>query len=144
MPADEDGYATIDFWVGDIGDFRVLAGSPENHGPAEFTLQALSPAELHGIESGEYAKKYLAATAKRAGKKEPPGKGPSRKEPSHKLSGSVDGERPTRETGRYAGLGRGSVGIQRIRHSGSSRRLEDGYRTVSQVGIGFGGGVGSQ
>jgi len=81
IPADEDGYATIDFWVSDMGDFRVLAGSPENHGPAEFTLQALPAAELHDVESGEYAKRYLAAKAKRVGKKEPLGKASSRKEP---------------------------------------------------------------
>jgi len=60
VPANEDGYASVDFWVGDPGGFRVLAGSPENHGPAEFSLQALPPAELHDLESGEYAKKYWA------------------------------------------------------------------------------------
>lgn len=59
-PADLDGYAAVDFWVGDPGDFRVLAGSPENHGPAEFTLQALPPDELRELQNGEYAKKYWA------------------------------------------------------------------------------------
>ena len=67
VPADEEGYATVDFWVGDTGDFRVLAGSPENHGPAEFTFQALPPAELRDLESGEYAKKYLASVKKMNG-----------------------------------------------------------------------------
>jgi hypothetical protein len=67
VPADQDGCAKVDFWVGDVGDFRVLAGSPENHGPAEFTLQALLPSELHDLESGEYAKKYRASFNGKAG-----------------------------------------------------------------------------
>jgi hypothetical protein len=60
VPADQDGYAKVDFWVGDAGDFRVLAGSPENKGPAEFTMQALPRDELQALESGKYAKEYPA------------------------------------------------------------------------------------
>ena len=70
VPADADGYARVDFWVGEVGDFRVLVGSPENRGPAEFVFQTLSAEELHDLESGAYAVEYLAtvAEAKRARK----------------------------------------------------------------------------
>jgi hypothetical protein len=66
--SDEEGYARADFYVGEAGDFRVLAGSPENLGRAEFTLQALPADELKSVRSGEYARDYLAkleAKAKR-------------------------------------------------------------------------------
>jgi hypothetical protein len=58
--------ARADFWVGNAGDFRVLAGSPENRGPVEFTLQALPADELRRLESGEYARGYQAQLAQRA------------------------------------------------------------------------------
>jgi hypothetical protein len=64
VPADQDGYAKADFWVGDAGDFRVLAGSPENKGPAEFTMQALPRDGLSAVESGKYAEQYRAKFAK--------------------------------------------------------------------------------
>ena len=41
LPADARGHARTDFWVGNAGDFRVLAGSPENQGPLESTLHAM-------------------------------------------------------------------------------------------------------
>jgi hypothetical protein len=58
VPADEHGYAEAEFWVGPVGEFRVLAGSPENYGPAEFVLQACTASDLAAVESGEYARKY--------------------------------------------------------------------------------------
>jgi hypothetical protein len=66
VPADEFGYARADFWVGAAGDYRILAGSPENQGPAEFTLQALAADELRRFESGEYVRSYLAKLAEKA------------------------------------------------------------------------------
>ena len=60
VPADENGYAQADFWVGDMGDFRILAGSPENQGPAEIILQSLSDKQLEELKSGQYAKQYWA------------------------------------------------------------------------------------
>ena len=66
IPADQDGYAKVDFWVGDAGDFRVLAGSPENKGPAEFTMQALPRDELQALESGKYAKEYWTKADRRS------------------------------------------------------------------------------
>ena len=58
VPADENGYAQADFWVGDMGDFRILAGSPENQGPAEINLQSLSDKQLEELKNGTYAKQY--------------------------------------------------------------------------------------
>jgi len=58
VPADEHGYAQADFWVGDMGDFRVLVGSPENHGPAEIILQSLPDKQLEELQSGQYADRY--------------------------------------------------------------------------------------
>ena len=42
-----------------VGDFRVLAGSPENQGPVEFTVQALPADVLRSVQSGEYARNYV-------------------------------------------------------------------------------------
>ncbi len=66
MAADEFGYARADFWVGDEGDFRVLAGSPENLGPTEFTVQAVPAEVLKSLQSGQYARDYLAKLAEKA------------------------------------------------------------------------------
>ena len=66
--SDEEGYARADFYVGAAGDFRVLAGSPENLGQAEFTIQAMPAEVLKSVQSGQYARDYLAkleAKAKR-------------------------------------------------------------------------------
>lgn len=60
LPADGNGYAQVDFWIEGGGGFRVLAGSPENHGPAEFVIQALPQNELAELKSGEYARNYWA------------------------------------------------------------------------------------
>ena len=60
LPADENGYAQVDFWLEGGGGFRVLAGSPENQGPAEFVLQAMPKKELSDLKSGEYARNYRA------------------------------------------------------------------------------------
>ncbi len=66
VAADEFGYARADFWVGDEGDFRVLAGSPENLGPTEFTVQAVPAEVLKSLQSGQYARDYLAKLAEKA------------------------------------------------------------------------------
>jgi hypothetical protein len=58
VPADAHGYADVEFSVGQAGDFRVLAGSPENYGPAEFLVQACTASDLAAIQSGEYAQRY--------------------------------------------------------------------------------------
>ena len=58
--SDEQGYARADFYVGAEGEFRVLAGSPENYGQAEFTVQAVPAEVLKSVQSGEYARDYLA------------------------------------------------------------------------------------
>ena len=53
VPADQYGYAQADFWVGDMGDFRILVGSPENQGPAEIILQSLSVKQLGELRCQE-------------------------------------------------------------------------------------------
>lgn len=58
LPADANGYAQVEFWVEGGGGFRVLAGSPENQGPAEFVLQAMTANDLTELNSGEYARNY--------------------------------------------------------------------------------------
>lgn len=63
VKADEKGHAQADFWVGGVGNYRVLAGSPENFGPAQFEIQAVTAEELKDIASGKYAADYLAQQA---------------------------------------------------------------------------------
>jgi len=58
VPADEQGYARVEFSVAGVGNYRVLAGSPENHGPAEFVIQAMSESDLKEFASGRYAREY--------------------------------------------------------------------------------------
>jgi len=48
--ADNQGYAQVEFWVAGPGGYRVLAGSPENQGPAEFVIRAFTAAELADLQ----------------------------------------------------------------------------------------------
>lgn len=76
VPADEHGYASAEFTVSSASGFRVLAGSPENHGPAEFVIEAYPADELKKLESGEYAEayweKFLPSPQAKAFLKQPP------------------------------------------------------------------------
>ena len=60
VPADETGLAAARFHVTNQGYYRVLAGSPENTGPAKFSLRCLAKELREDIVSGRYAQQYLA------------------------------------------------------------------------------------
>jgi bacteriocin-like protein len=48
-----NGPVRADFWVGEVGEFRVLAGSPENQGIAQFTFKTLTAEELRQVQGGK-------------------------------------------------------------------------------------------
>jgi hypothetical protein len=58
--ADADGLATAAFFVTNEGPYRVLAGSPENAGPAAFYVHCMSQTMRDELRSGRYAERYLA------------------------------------------------------------------------------------
>jgi hypothetical protein len=59
IKADERGLASAAFFVTDEGRYRVLAGSPENAGPAAFNVNCMTQARLDDLRSGRYAQQYL-------------------------------------------------------------------------------------
>jgi hypothetical protein len=65
--ADGRGLASTSFFVTNEGRYRVLAGSPENAGPAAFYVHCISRTMRDDVRSGRYAEKYLAEV--RANKK---------------------------------------------------------------------------
>jgi hypothetical protein len=58
VKADAEGLASVAFRVGDVGDYRVGAASPENHGQAEFILQCVTAQEREDIRSGRHAERH--------------------------------------------------------------------------------------
>jgi hypothetical protein len=60
IKADERGLAATSFFVTNEGHYRVLAGSPENAGPAAFYVNCMSKSRLDDVRSGRYAERYLA------------------------------------------------------------------------------------
>jgi hypothetical protein len=56
VKADKDGLAEAEFWVGAEGYYRVLVGSPENHGPAVVSITAMNPAALAAMKAVPAAK----------------------------------------------------------------------------------------
>lgn len=67
VKADGRGLASTSFFVTNEGRYRVLAGSPENAGPATFEVQCISKTMRDEIRSGRYAERYFAEV--RANKK---------------------------------------------------------------------------
>lgn len=67
IKADGRGLASTSFFVTNEGRYRVLAGSPENAGPAAFQVHCISRTMRDDVRSGRYAEKYLAEV--RANKK---------------------------------------------------------------------------
>ena len=62
IKADGRGLASTSFFVTDEGRYRVLAGSPENAGPAAFYVNCISQTMRDDLRSGRYAERYLAET----------------------------------------------------------------------------------
>lgn len=60
VKADAQGLAAAKFYVPNEGEYRVLAGSPENAGPAQFGIRCVTKAFRDDLESGRYAQQYLA------------------------------------------------------------------------------------
>lgn len=60
IKADERGLASTSFFVTDEGRYRVLAGSPENAGPAAFYVNCMSRTTLDDLRSGRYVEQHLA------------------------------------------------------------------------------------
>ncbi len=60
IKADGNGFASTSFFVTDEGRYRVLAGSPENAGPAAFYVHCMSRAMRDELRSGRYAERRLA------------------------------------------------------------------------------------
>lgn len=60
IKADGRGLASTSFFVTDEGRYRVLAGSPENAGPAAFYVNCISRTMRDDVRSGRYAERYLA------------------------------------------------------------------------------------
>ena len=60
IKADERGLASTSFFVTEEGRYRVLAGSPENAGPAAFYVNCISRTTLDDLRSGRYAERHLA------------------------------------------------------------------------------------
>jgi hypothetical protein len=65
--ADSRGLASTTFFVTNEGRYRVLAGSPENAGPAVFYVHCMSRTMRDDLRSGRYAEGYRAE--ERANKK---------------------------------------------------------------------------
>lgn len=63
--ADALGLAAASFSVTNEGRYRVLAGSPENAGPALFQVLCMEQAARDDVRSGRHAERYLAG--RRAG-----------------------------------------------------------------------------
>lgn len=51
VKADAKGVAEADFWVTNEGYYRVLVGSPENHGPVTISVTALSDKQLAAFQA---------------------------------------------------------------------------------------------
>jgi len=60
VKADGSGLASTTFFVTNEGRYRVLAGSPENDGPAAFQVHCMSQTMRDEVRSGRYAERYLA------------------------------------------------------------------------------------
>ena len=60
IKADGRGLASTSFFVTNEGRYRVLAGSPENAGPAAFSVNCISQTMRDDLRSGRYAERYLA------------------------------------------------------------------------------------
>jgi hypothetical protein len=60
MKADAQGLAAARFHVTRVGDYRVLAGSPENDGPAEFLIRCAPRQFRDDLVSGRHAREYVA------------------------------------------------------------------------------------
>lgn len=60
IKADGRGLASTSFFVTDEGRYRVLAGSPENAGPAAFYVNCISQTMRDDLRSGRYAERYLS------------------------------------------------------------------------------------
>ena len=60
VKADGSGLASTSFFVTNEGRYRVLAGSPENSGPAAFFVHCMSQTTRDDVHSGRYAEWYLA------------------------------------------------------------------------------------
>lgn len=60
IKADERGLASTSFFVTNEGRYRVLAGSPENAGPAAFYVHCMSQTIRDEVRSGRYAERHLA------------------------------------------------------------------------------------
>jgi len=60
IKADGSGLASTSFFVTNEGRYRVLAGSPENAGPATFYVHCISQTMRDELRSGRYAERYLA------------------------------------------------------------------------------------
>ena len=54
------GLARAPFFAFIPGDYRVVAASPENDGQAEFGIQCVTSEFRADLESGAYARRYLA------------------------------------------------------------------------------------
>ena len=67
IKADGRGLASTSFFVTNEGRYRVLAGSPENAGPAAFYVNCISQTMSDDLRSGRYAERYLSEV--RANKK---------------------------------------------------------------------------
>jgi hypothetical protein len=60
VKADGLGLASTLFFVTNEGRYRVLAGSPENAGPATFQVYCMSKTMRDDVRSGRYAEKHFA------------------------------------------------------------------------------------
>jgi hypothetical protein len=60
VKADGRGLASTNFFVTNEGRYRVLAGSPENAGPAAFYVHCMSQTMRDELRSGRYTERYLA------------------------------------------------------------------------------------
>ena len=60
VKADGWGLAATTFSVTNEGEYRVLASSPENDGPAEFIVQCVTRKFRDDLHSGRYAQQYFA------------------------------------------------------------------------------------
>lgn len=60
IKADGRGLASTSFFVTNEGRYRVLAGSPENAGPAAFYVHCMSQTIRDEVRSGRYAERHLA------------------------------------------------------------------------------------
>lgn len=67
IKADGNGLASTAFFVTNEGRYRVLAGSPENAGPAAFYVNCMSHTMRDDLRTGRYAERYLSEA--RANKK---------------------------------------------------------------------------